>query len=58
MSRLNTESNFRESRGLNNILTYLSGKDKIKEILNCEVVNLEKNINKLVKINELVSFNK
>lgn len=58
MSKLNTESNFRESRDLNNILTYLSGKDKIKEILNCEVVNLEKNINKLVKINELVSFNK
>ena len=40
-SKSNVDSNFRESRNLNNKLNYLSGNKKIKEIINCEVVNLE-----------------
>lgn len=39
-SKSNVDSNFRESRDLNNKLNYLSGNKKIKEIINCKVVNL------------------
>ena len=46
-----TNSNIRDSRDINNELNYLSGfEKKIKEIENCEVINLEKNKYDLVKI--------
>ena len=51
-----TNSNIRDSRDINNNLNYLSGfEKKIKEIENCEVINLEKNKNDLVKIKDLIS---
>jgi len=51
-----TNSNIRDSRDINNELNYLSGfEKKIKEIENCEVINLEKNKYDLVKIKDLIS---
>lgn len=48
-------SHFRESRDISGNLNFLSGNDKIKEILNCNVVDL--NNNKLKKIKELINSN-
>ena len=53
-SKSNVDSNFRESRDLNNKLNYLNGNKKIKEILNCKVVNLENRKKKIVKIRDLL----
>ena len=53
-SKSNVDSNFRESRDINNKLTYLSGNKKIKEILNCKVVNLENRKKKIVKLRDLL----
>ncbi len=53
-SKFNTESNFRESRDINNNLNYLSGKNKIKEIINCKVVNLKNSKKKIAKIRDLL----
>ena len=51
-----TNSNIRDSRDINNNLNYLSGfEKKIKEIENCEVINLENNKNDLIKIKDLIS---
>jgi hypothetical protein len=51
-----TNSNVRDSRDINNNLNYLSGfEKKIKEIENCEVINLENNKNDLIKIKDLIS---
>lgn len=49
-----TNSNIRDSRDKNNKLNYLSGEKKLKEIQNCEVINLTNNINKLAKIKDLL----
>ncbi len=46
-------SNIRDSRDKNNNLNYLSGSDKLKEIENCEVVNLDKDDYQLIKIKDL-----
>ena len=49
-----TDSNIRDSRDLNYNLNFLTGKNKLKEIENCEVVNLENEKNDLVKIKDLL----
>lgn len=48
----NVDCNIRESRGLNGELTFLSGKNRIQEIENCEIINLENNIK--IKIKDLL----
>ncbi len=56
-SNQNVDSNFRESRDINNELTYLTGKKKIEQILDCKVVdlsNLENTIFKLKDISNLI----
>ena len=45
--------NFRESRDKSGRLNFLSGKEKIKEIRECEVVDLS-NQNKIAKIKDLI----
>ena len=49
-----TNSNIRDSRDKNFNLNFLSGDNKIKEIENCEVINLETDKNSLVKIKDLI----
>ena len=39
----NTDCNVRESRGVDGELTFLSGNDRIKEIQDCEIIDLKKN---------------
>ncbi len=51
------DSNIRESRDINNNLNFLSGKNKIKEIENCEVIDLSNSERKLVKIKDISSSN-
>lgn len=48
-------SNIRESRTADGKLSYLSGNDKIKEIENCEVIDLSKKNLTSIKIKELLS---
>ena len=47
----NTDCNVRESRGLDGKLTFLSGNDRIKEIKECEVIDLKQNLK--IKIKDL-----
>ena len=47
-----TNSFIRESRSIKGFKNYLSGKNRIKEIENCEVINIKKN-NELIKLKEL-----
>ena len=47
------DSHIRESRNKKGILNYLSGKNRIKEIENCEVVDLSDLEEKLVKIRDI-----
>jgi len=49
-----TDSNFSESRNVKGGLSFLRGKQKIDEIKDCEVINLEKSENELIKIKNLV----
>ena len=49
-----TDSNIRDSRDRNHNLNYLSGQNKIKEISDCEVINLANNEHDLVKIKDLI----
>ena len=49
-----TNSNIRDGRDKENNLNYLSGADKIKEIENCEVINLKDNLNKVEKLKNLL----
>ena len=49
-----TNSNIRDSRDSNFNLNFLSGDNKIKEIGNCEVINLENDKYNLVKIKDLL----
>ncbi len=46
------ESKFRESRDANGMKNYLTGKEKIKEILDLEVINVESS--KKIKIKEVI----
>ena len=48
-----TASNIRESRSIENKLNYLSGKQRLKEIENCEVIDLSNPEKKLVKIKDI-----
>ena len=49
-----TNSNIRDGRDKENNLNYLNGADKIKEIENCEVINLKDNLNKVEKLKNLL----
>ena len=49
-----TNSNIRDSRDINYNLNFLSGNEKLKEIEDCEVINLENDDNQLIKIKELL----
>ena len=49
-----TNSNIRDSRDINYNLNFLSGNEKLKEIVDCEVINLENDDNQLIKIKELL----
>jgi hypothetical protein len=49
-----TNSNIRDSRDRNNNLSYLSGDKKLKEIENCEVINLKDGKEQLIKLKELL----
>ena len=48
-----TRSNFTESRSINGELNYLSGYDKLKEIENCEVIDLSSQNNTLIKLKNI-----
>ena len=48
-----TTSFIRDSRSIENKLNYLSGKQKLKEIENCEVIDLSNPEKKLVKIKDI-----
>ena len=47
------DSNIRESRSKNNLLSYLSGKKKIQMIKDCEIIDLSKKTPKRLKIKEI-----
>jgi hypothetical protein len=49
----NTDSNIRESRSKNGDLNYLSGENRLKEIKNCEVINVKNSENNLTKLSNL-----
>jgi len=49
-----SDSNIRDSRDLNYNLTYLTGSNKIKEIENCEVIDLSDEKNQKSKIKNLL----
>ena len=49
-----TKSNFSESRNKEGILNYLKGKDLIKEIQDCEIVNLANSQKNLCRIKDLI----
>ena len=49
-----TNSNYRESRSIEGNLNFLTGKNKINEIKECEVINLDNHKNEKVKIKELL----
>ena len=48
------DSNIRESRNINGNLNYLSGEKKLKEIYDCEVIDVSLDIEKKVKIKDIV----
>ena len=48
-----TTSFIRESRSIENKLNYLSGKQKLKEIENCEIIDLSSSEKKLVKLKSI-----
>ena len=49
-----TNSNYRESRSFEGKLTFLSGKNKINEIRNCDVINLANSGSEKIKIKDLL----
>jgi len=49
-----TNSNIRDSRDKNYKLNYLSGENKLKEIKDCEVINLKDNKEELIKLKDLL----
>ena len=48
------DSNIRESRDSLGKLNYLSGKKKLKEIYDCEVIDLSSDVEKKVKIKDII----
>jgi len=49
-----SDSNIRDSRDKNYKLNYLSGENKLKEIKDCEVINLKDNKEELIKLKDLL----
>lgn len=49
-----TDSNIRDSRDKKYKLNYLTGENKLKEIQDCEVINLENNNEELIKLKDLL----
>ena len=49
-----TNSNYRESRSFEGKLTFLSGKNKINEIRDCDVINLANSSSEKIKIKDLL----
>jgi len=49
-----TNSNFTESRSIEGRLNYLSGNEKLKEIENCEVIDLSDQENQLIKLKTIL----
>ena len=49
-----TDSNIRDSRDLKYNLNFLTGKNKLREIEDCEVINLANENNNLVKLKDLL----
>lgn len=49
-----TDSNIRESRDINNKLNFLTGRKKLNEIKNCQVIDLSKETRPLVTISSLI----
>ena len=49
-----TDSNIRDSRDKNYKLNFLSGIQKLEEIKDCEVVNLDNSKKELVRIKDLL----
>ena len=47
----NVDCNIRESRGKTKELTYLSGHERIREIKDCEIIDLKKN--KKIKVKDI-----
>ena len=52
------DSNIRESRDVKGNLNYLSKEKKIREIYDCEVIDLSSDIEKKVKIKDIIEANK
>jgi len=50
-----TNNFMRESRNKDGSLSYLSGKDRLKEISNCKVVDLSKNPHQKVSLSQIIS---
>ncbi len=50
-----TDFNYRESRDKKNKLNYISGKNRINEIKDCHVIDIQDN-NKIKKISELIKY--
>ena len=48
------DSNIRESRDPKVNLNYLSGQKKLKEIYDCEVIDLSSDLEKKVKIKDII----
>ena len=51
-----TNSNIRESRSKKYSLTYLSGKNKIKKIFDCNIVDVSNRLKKNLKIKDLFKY--
>ncbi len=51
-----TNASFRESRDINGNLNYLSGKKKLQEISECEVIKLDNGVRKKIKIKDLLNL--
>ena len=48
-----TDANFSESRDIKGNLNFLRSNQKINEIKDCQIINLESNKNKLIKVKDL-----
>ena len=51
-----TDHKFQESRDRKGNLTYLSRKEQLKEIKDCEVIDINKSLTEKVKLSELVKI--
>ena len=49
-----TDSSIRESRDINNKLNFLTGRKKLNDIKNCQVIDLSKEARPLVTISSLI----